>query len=499
MNALEKKIAFSFGFVTLAFLLMTLLTLFKIDQLTESSRRIQYVLEPSIKANRTVAQAINMSIISLQYWVLTNEKKYIQQREAIWSVIDKSYMQLKNQSQHWSREEYIELLQEVATSLAILKQQQQEIQDAVHSQAHPQAIQKLKETLAPLGQKSVETLRKIAEPQYREMQRTFMKEEEQERSLKDTTLMFLLLSILGGVSLATLLSRAVFKPLSHTIHLADAIAHGNYALGKEFSSGDDKLDSALQAMTLQLYEKEQKNHKYQANLEHINKKLVSSNDELSQFSYRTSHDLKAPLITVRGLANAICEDIKDGEFHEVQRNATKIARHVKALEDLVNDILSLTKAELEITEIEQVDINEILDEIQQRLKAVYIDNDVDIQHHVSRSTIVTASKARVTQILENLISNAIKYSDKDKPSRYVRITATHNAQSTVLTVEDNGIGIPKKFTERVFGMFQRFHPNVAYGSGLGMYIIKKHVEKMNGSIQFTSSSSGTTFTVILPK
>ncbi|OCQ23428.1 hypothetical protein A7985_05670 [Pseudoalteromonas luteoviolacea] len=499
MNALEKKIAFSFGFVVLAFISMTLITLFKIDQLTESSRRIQYILEPSIKANLKVAQAINTSIISLQHWVLTKEEKYILQRQATWSVIDKNYAQLKNQSKHWSREEYIELLHDVANNLSVLKQLQQEIQNAAHSQARPQAIQQLKESLAPLGQKTVEKLRQIAEPQHWEMQRTFMKEEEQERSLKDTTLMFLLFSILGGVSLATLLARAVFKPLSRTIHLAGSIANGNYKLGKAFSSGDEKLDSALRSMTDQLHEKELNNQRYQAKLEHINQKLISSNDELSQFSYRTSHDLKAPLITIRGLGNAICEDIKDGEYHEVQRNAAKIARHVKTLEDLVNDILNLTKAELEITENEQIDINEILNEVQQRLKSIYIDNDVEIQHHVCGSIKVTASKARVTQVLENLISNAIKYSDKEKPARFVKIAASDNAESTVLTVEDNGIGIPKQYSERVFGMFQRFHPNVAYGSGLGMYIIKKHVEKMNGSIQFTSAEGGTIFTVKLPK
>ncbi|MDK2594076.1 sensor histidine kinase [Pseudoalteromonas obscura] len=498
MNALEKKIAFSFGAITLVFLSMTVFSLLQINQLTESSRHIQHVLDPSIKANLKVVQALNTSIISIQRWILTKEQKYTLQWQITWSVINKNYAQLKNHSKRWEREEHLDLLNEIALDLIQLKHLQQTIVTKTHTQSADATIQMLRQDLAPLEQQVVEKFRQISEPQHWEMQRTFLKEEEQERTLKDTTMMFLLLSLLGGVSLSILLARAVFTPLNQTIQLADTIARGNYDLDRTFSSGDAKLDTALRTMTNQLYEKERNNLEYQAKLELFNKQLVASNDELSQFSYRTSHDLKAPLITIRGLATAICEDIDDGDYQDVRKNASNIAGHVKKLENLVTDILNLAKAELELSNKEKINISELLGEIEARLQAVYIGNDVEIQAEVDCSVELTAPKARILQVLENLISNAIKYSDKDKPNRYVRITTMKKPHKTILTIEDNGIGIPNEYADKVFGMFQRFHPNIAYGSGLGMYIIKKHIEKMDGVIQFSSSASGTKFIIELP-
>lgn len=498
MNALEKKIAFSFGAVSVAFLLMTLLTLTQVNQLTESSRRIQYSLEPSIKANLRLTLALNTSIISLQNWLLTGEEHYQRQRQALWSAIEKNHKQLQNYAQHWNNAEHLDLLPRITQDLEQLQQLQALIEQAAHSAEHAAALERLKQQHAPLGQRLMAQLRQISDPQHWEMQRVFQTEEAQEKTLKDTALLFFTLSVVGGISLAILLARAVIIPLNRTIYLAGSIARGDYTLDSNFSSGEKKLDLALGVMIRQLQEKDQRNKQQQQTLARYNKQLKISNEELSQFSYRTSHDLKAPLVTVRGLAEAIVEDLDAGDDQEAKKNARTISQQVQKLESLVVDILDLARADLAVTHNEHVNMANLVCEIQERLNSVYIDTDVVVITEIEPGIELYLSKVRMMQVLENLISNAIKYSDPAKASRFVKVSITQQAQQAVCRVEDNGIGIPKQFAHQAFEMFQRFHPQIAYGSGLGMYIIKKHIDKMGGQISFTSSEDGTCFTIELP-
>ncbi len=198
------------------------------------------------------------------------------------------------------------------------------------------------------------------------------------------------------------------------------------------------------------------------------RELEQSNEELSQFSYRTSHDLKAPLVTIRGLAEIIKEDIKDENYAEVEKNTNKIKSQVRRLENLVVDILNLAKADLRISDKEEINLEDIISVIKEKLEKVYLDNDVRIETSFKHSKSLMLSKTRITQVLENLISNAIKYCNKKKENRYVKISSDNAEDGVLITVEDNGIGIPQHFKERAFEMFERFHQEISFGSGLGL-------------------------------
>lgn len=498
MNTLEKRIAFSFGVLCLAFVAMTVLTFVQVNAVMESSRRIQHVLEPSIEANLRMTIAMNRSIASVRGWMLTKDDLFIRQRQASWSVIGKHRQQLLNYSTGWRSHEQVERLNLIFQKLTLFQEHQEAIEMHAHTDKHALALQMLNEEYSSLGSELIAGLRHISDPQNWAMERIFLKEEQQEQVLKNIALLFLFLSIVGGVSLAILLNRAVFLPLNRTIELANAVAQGHYSLSDEQLSGEEQLDVALRTMTRQLREKREENELQQQKLESSNQQLKASNEELSQFSYRTSHDLRAPLITVRGLAEAIQEDVESGDYKEVDKNAGRIAVHVKRLEDLVIDILNLAKAELEVTEIEKIDVAEIVEGIQEKLKLVYINNDVTIETNIDPAIQVWVSKVRLNQVLENLISNAIKYSDQNKSSRFVRVSVLRRETKIVCIIEDNGVGIPEEFHLRVFSMFQRFHADISYGSGLGMYIIKKHIDKMDAQIYFTSSSDGTRFLIAFP-
>ena len=101
--------------------------------------------------------------------------------------------------------------------------------------------------------------------------------------------------------------------------------------------------------------------------------------------------------------------------------------------------------------------------------------------------------------LENLISNAIKYSDQSKDRPSISITYTRNDKDVTFSVEDNGIGIPKEHQSKMFGMFNRFHPKVAFGSGLGMYLMKKSAKTIGAALSYEDTGSGSKFTLTFHK
>ena len=451
---------------------MTITTIIQVNEVNRSSRYIQYTLDPSIRANLLLSKAINDSLSSLQNYFIYKDLKYLRQRDAYWSVIDK-----QNQLTLF-REEQSALLNQ-GWDLTTALQRLGEIDNSTRATA-------------------ISYLRLVSDPQIWEMERVFLLEEEQEKLIKSTAIFYLLFGILGCILLVIVLRRAVILPLHKTVKIAEEISTGDYTLNKTFS-GEEKLDNALRLMLQRLMEKHEENQLQKEMLEVYNEQLKASNDELSQFSYRTSHDLKAPLVTVRRLATLITEDIKDGEYLEAQQNSEKIESHVQKLENLVVDILNLAQAELKGENLETVDFQEILKEVEGRLSLVYLDNNIEIEAHCTSKTHLVTSRIRLGQILENLVSNSIKYQDKSKANPFIKVIFDKEYGNNVISVEDNGLGIPEQYQDRVFEMFQRFHPHIAYGSGLGLYIIKKHVEKLHGHITLFSTEQGTKFVISIPE
>lgn len=236
----------------------------------------------------------------------------------------------------------------------------------------------------------------------------------------------------------------------------------------------------------------------QAEVLEKNKRLGVANEELSQFAYRSSHDLRAPLTTIRGLTQFAIEDLRSGDLVEVESNLEKVGVHAKRLDDLVGDILELSQADFLDVESTPINVSEICAEVTERLcfDAELAEFEVRVTDHLDGSLL--AQPTRIAQVLENLISNAIKYRDLTKPTQFAEITVAGSEQGAVIWVEDNGIGIPKERTGDVFQMFKRFHPGVAIGSGLGMSIVKKHIDHLGGTIEFDSSPQGTKFKILLP-
>ena len=166
------------------------------------------------------------------------------------------------------------------------------------------------------------------------------------------------------------------------------------------------------------------------------------------------------------------------------------------LEVLIDEILNLTKIANLQEENVQIAVKDIILESCERASVIddflRINIDVDIPEDVR-----ILNQARCFQtVTDNLISNAVKYQDKTIESSFLQISYGKVEGGHKLVFEDNGIGIPTQHQDKLFTMFKRFHPRTSFGSGLGLYLVKKSISKMGAEIEFHSTDEGSVFTLI---
>ncbi len=261
-------------------------------------------------------------------------------------------------------------------------------------------------------------------------------------------------------------------------------------------SNDDNLGKALLAMRDKLRSSDQHLNEAQNKLIFQNNELLKTNSELDKFVYSVSHDLRAPLSSMAGVAEIVLDESQD-EF--VVENVSMIQGSIKKLDGFILDILDYSRnSRVEVSK-EPIDLNEILHEIKNNLKYMGKDRkEVRLEMKVNCPVILNTDKSRLSIILNNLISNAIRYSDPKSSDPYVLVEAVSDAKRTRIIVKDNGIGIDKVAQSKVFDMFYRVSKD-SIGSGLGLYIVKECVTKLMGTITIVSEvGKGTEFHVELP-
>jgi signal transduction histidine kinase len=159
----------------------------------------------------------------------------------------------------------------------------------------------------------------------------------------------------------------------------------------------------------------------------------------------------------------------------------------------------MASAEFKEEEKIAIDFTDIMKEINDRLGITLDTNLCSVILTDNTQKSISLPRVRLTQIIENLVSNGIKYRDQDKQQAFVKVKATNDEDHLYITVEDNGQGIPDKYKGYVFDMFKRFHPQSEPGSGLGLNIVLKHIEALNGNIDLKSTEKqGTVFTIKIP-
>lgn len=238
-------------------------------------------------------------------------------------------------------------------------------------------------------------------------------------------------------------------------------------------------------------------HRSAARIEKSNADLQRVNEELMQFAYSTSHDLKAPLTTVIGLLRFIEQDVLSGELTEALENIRGALDLTERQAARVESVLDLAKSDHAEVARKSVDIGAMIEGLWNELTSDE-ETSAILTVDLAGAGRICTDETRMYSILENLISNAIKYADHDKPECQVRVALCRTGDDARIVVADNGIGIPEDKHDQVFKMFQRFSDRSAKGSGLGLAMTRKHVQRLGGTITFVTSDKGTEFTVDLP-
>jgi signal transduction histidine kinase len=227
-----------------------------------------------------------------------------------------------------------------------------------------------------------------------------------------------------------------------------------------------------------------------------NAELKKVNQELDRFVYSVSHDLRAPLTGMLGvimLAENESKDSKNTDYFRLLKSS------VKRLDCFISDILDYSRNSRLERRPEVVDFKSILDEVNENLHCVLGKVEgVKILTNINCDHQFKTDKTRLTMVLNNLITNSVRYRRMSNEPSYVKVDIVTNEDGADIFIEDNGIGIKDEVQGKVFDMFYR-GSDASVGSGLGLYIVKEALDKLNASIKLTSVvGKGTKFAIHLP-
>ncbi|MBS1781216.1 MAG: response regulator [Bacteroidetes bacterium] len=238
-----------------------------------------------------------------------------------------------------------------------------------------------------------------------------------------------------------------------------------------------------------------------------NKELESSNHELQQFAYVASHDLKEPLRKVQ-IFSSILKDKYEDKDPDLQDHLSRIIKSSRRMGNLINDLLDYSRLSKE-SFYQPVNLNDIIADILPDLELIIEEKEAIID--LTPIPIIDAIPGQMRQVFQNLISNSLKFSREGVPPQ-ITIAAERVEADALdalpaekgpycrILLSDNGIGFNSTFSDKIFTIFQRLHGKEEYeGNGIGLAIVKKIVEKHNGSIYVESKENqGTEFIIILP-
>lgn len=229
------------------------------------------------------------------------------------------------------------------------------------------------------------------------------------------------------------------------------------------------------------------------------KKLSIKDEEIQKHLYTVSHELKTPLVSMKGFSSLLLAFHKESLDKEVANYLERINRNILQMEQLINDLLEYTKIQITKAEFESIHSSTIIEQALSELQYQLGKNQIQLEIE-ENLPLVSCQRNQMVRVFTNLISNAIKYSHKDKKPE-IKIGYRSDEIFHKFYVKDNGVGIPANQRDKLFQLFNRLgNKKGVSGTGVGLAIVKRIIEGHGGEIWAESHrGKGTTFFFTLPK
>jgi signal transduction histidine kinase len=303
-----------------------------------------------------------------------------------------------------------------------------------------------------------------------------------------STAVFTVLAVLASLLLAFALTTRITRPLERLTEGVRAIAGGRFDQRLEIRSNDEvqELADGFDNMASSLAESVEQLEVFARELAAANAELETRNAELERFTYTVSHDLKAPLITIRGFIGFLEGHARKGDFEALGADLARIDAATARMYRLLDELLTLSRVGRLVGPPQPVPVGELAREavalVSGRLAPA-------AQVVVAEGLpVVLADRARLLEVLQNLIDNAARFSaSRDEP--LIEVGCRTEAGSDVIFVRDNGVGIEPRYHERVFGLFDKLDAD-GEGTGIGLALARRIVELHGGRIWVESEGEG---------
>jgi len=282
--------------------------------------------------------------------------------------------------------------------------------------------------------------------------------------------LFILLSIM---TISTALLYMVMRTLQDTLKKSE-----NYALELE-KVVHDKVQAEKEILSL-------------------NQQLHKQVGELERFTYTASHDLRSPLVTIKGFLGMLEKDMHDNRPEKISSDIKRIAAATDKMDELLSDLLELSRIGRLVKPPEEIDtvrlIRDALESVNARIRASKV-----TVHVAPDLPPLYGDRIRLREVFENLLDNAAKYMG-DQPNPTIEIGAQNKGDETIFFVKDNGMGIETQYQERIFSLFEKLNPTIE-GTGIGLALVKRIIETHGGMVWVESEGlgKGSTFCFTLPE
>ncbi len=294
-------------------------------------------------------------------------------------------------------------------------------------------------------------------------------------------------------------SVSILRDITDRKRVDEALRRARDGLEQRVEERTAELASATERLKLELAERRRTEEELRLAHRDLAEKataLEAANEELSQYAYVVSHDLKAPLRAIRNYSDFLCEDLEALLEEDHKTCLHGLERAVRQGEELVEDLLEFSRVGRLSRPTEKVDMGLFLQELTGSLD---LSPDVEVVTANDWPTF-DVDPTLLRQVFQDLIKNATKFNHSPRKRVEIGWQPVGNKLHEVF-VRDNGIGIDPRYHEQIFGVFQRLHTRKEYeGTGLGLAIVKKAAGKLDGSVRVESKAGeGSTFYIALPK